>query len=233
MKSYRNTAVIAGVLYITGTVAGILSIVFTGPVLNSRDYLDKISTNENMLITGSLFILIMGIALAMIPAVMFPVLRKINEPLAIGYIIFRGALETFTYIITAFSWLSLIRLFQLDIHFTISDLVNYKTLGLMLQDTKMISCIATIVFILGALMFYFMLYKSGIVPRWISGWGLISALPYLTAGILVLFGLIDHKSTWETVLFMPLAIQEMVLAVWLIVRGFNSLALTSLTVKGT
>jgi hypothetical protein len=70
-------------------------------------------------------------------------------------------------------------------------------------------------FVLGALMFYFLLYTSKLVPRWLSVWGLLGAVLYFGAPLLRMFGLsFDY-------LMGPLAIQEMVMALWLIVKGFE------------
>jgi hypothetical protein len=81
--------------------------------------------------------------------------------------------------------------------------------------------VATFVFLIGAAMFYTLLYQSRLVPRWLSGWGLIAIVPYLVAAILALFGVIDSLSTAYGLLDAPLGVQEMVLALWLIVKGFN------------
>ena len=68
-------------------------------------------------------------------------------------------------------------------------------------------------------MFYVLLYRSGIVPRWIAGWGL-GAIPLcVVADLLGTYGAVGIDSTAQSLLFAPLAIQEMVLAVWLIARG--------------
>lgn len=83
MNTNRKTAIIVGVLFIIGTVAGILSVVFTGAILNAPDYLMKVSANENKIIIGALFVLVMGFALAMVPVMMFPIFKKHNEALAI------------------------------------------------------------------------------------------------------------------------------------------------------
>ena len=104
MNTYRKTAIIVGVLYIIGTVAGILSKVFSTPILNDPDFLNKVSANENQIIMGALFVLFMGFALAMVPVMMFPILKKQNEALALGYVVFRGALETVTYIAMVICW---------------------------------------------------------------------------------------------------------------------------------
>ena len=95
------------------------------------------------------------------------------------------------------------------------------------MKSNIISSFTTIVFILGALMFYFLLYRSKLVPRWISVWGLVAAIPYAAAGVFGIFGTIDSTSTVGSVLQLPLAVQEMVLAVWLIVKGFNPQAISA------
>jgi uncharacterized membrane protein len=90
----------------------------------------------------------------------------------------------------------------------------------MLYKSSELNSVCAFVFCLGALMFYHVLYRSGLVPRWLSGWGLLGILLYLAAALLVLFGQINPDST-QVVLELPLAVQEMVLAVWPIVKGFN------------
>ena len=220
-----------GVLYVIGTVAGILSVVFLGSILDDPDYLINVSANENQVVLGALFILIMGLALAMVPVMMFPILKKQDEALALGYVVFRGALETFTYIATVISFLLLLILSQAYVQTGAPDASSFQVLGSLLLKTEVMSSITTIVFCLGALMFYYLLYQSKLIPRWISGWGLIALIPYLAAGLLVMFALIGHMSTIDAVLRLPLALQEMVLAVWLIVKGFNPSAIASKSAK--
>jgi hypothetical protein len=227
MNTSRKTARIVGVLYIIGTVAGILSLVFSEPVRNAQDYLIKVSANENQWIMGALFILIMGLALAMVPVMMFPILRKYNEALALGYVVFRGGLEAVTYIALTISWLLLLPLSQVHVQAGAPDTSDIQALGNLLLNTDEIGSILTIVFCLGALMFYYALYQSKLIPRWLSGWGLIAAIPYLATGLLDMFALISPLSTIGSVLQFPLALQEMVLAVWLIVKGFNPSAIAS------
>jgi hypothetical protein len=228
----RKTAIIVGVLYIIGTVAGILSLVFAGSILDDPDYLMKVSANENQIITGALFVLMMGLALAMIPAVMFPVLKKHHEGLAVGYIVFRGALETVSYIAMAISWFVLIALGQEYVNAGVLEASHFQTLGaLVLRAHDSIRSILEIVFPLGALMFYTALYQSKLIPRWISGWGLAAALLWLAVGLLGVFHLIVPMSTIQFLLSFPIFLQEMVMAVWLIVKGFNASAVASLSTK--
>jgi len=74
---------------------------------------------------------------------------------------------------------------------------------------------------LGALMFYYLLYQSKLLPRFLSVWGLIGATLMLAMGLLRMFG---HPLIF---LALPILLNEMVLAVWLIVKGFNSSAIAS------
>jgi hypothetical protein len=221
MNPGRNLARIVGVLYIIGTVAGVLSVVFTRPIGSAPDYFMNLPADEGRLIVGALCILTMGLALAMVPVVVFPITRKHNETLALGYVVFRGALETFTYMVTVISWLALLPLGRVVAQGDLLDASRFQALGVLILEVQVMSSVTTVVFILGALMFYYVLYRSKLVPRWISGWGLLSTIPYLVAGFLVIFGLIGHMSTVDTVLRLPLALQEMVLAVWLIAKGFR------------
>jgi len=107
MSTNKKTARIVGTLYIIGTVAGILSVVFTQPVANAQDYFAAVMANENRAIIGALFILLMGLVLAMVPIALFPLLKKFNEVFALGYVLFRGAFETITYFAMAICWLLL------------------------------------------------------------------------------------------------------------------------------
>jgi hypothetical protein len=233
MNSINKTAGIVGVLYIIGTIAGMLSVVLTGPVLGGPDFLVNVSAHEIQIITGAFCVLIMGLALAMVPVMMFPLLKKYNEALALGYVVFRGALETVMYIVLAISWLFLIPISQEYVKAGTPGASYFQTLGaVLLKGHDLIGPVQTIVFCLGAVIFYYLLYQTNLIPRWLSGWGLIAIIPYLAAGLLVFFGFFGPLSTSEIVLDFPLALQEMVMAVWLIVKGFNPSAIASGSATG-
>ena len=76
-------------------------------------------------------------------------------------------------------------------------------------------------FYTGATLYYLVFYRSQLIPRWLSVWGLAGTVLGLAAGPLVLFQSIAVLSSTQVVLNLPIATQEMVLAVWLIVRGFR------------
>jgi hypothetical protein len=225
VNTYRKTAIAVGALYIVGTIAGILSAVVTGPILSVPDYLERMQANGGLLTIGALLVLTMGIALALIPILIFPIARKQSEVLAVGYVVFRGALETVAYFAFAVTWLIALELSQAFVQTGAPASSYFQVVGSLLVKSNTISSLTTIVFIFGALMFYVLLYRSKLVPRWISVWGLLSAIPYAAAGILVIFGVTNSTSTVDSVLRLPLGVQEILLAVWLIAKGFNTQAM--------
>ncbi len=229
MSSNRLTATIVGVLYITGTVAGVLSVVVTSPLFNDPDYMNKITANENQIIAGALFVLLMGFALAMVPAMMFPIFRKYNEALAVGYVIFRGALETVIYIISALCWLFLLLVSQKYVSAGTAQAGYYQAIGSVLfAGNNVISTILVITFSLDALMIYTLFYQSNLIPRWISIWGFIAILMHFSTAFLALFGHISSTvSPITTAINLPIFLQEMVMAVWLIAKGFRKSSVES------
>ena len=211
---HRKTALIAGILFIIGTASGILSVLTSGPILDDPDYLNIIAANQNQVIIGAICVLTMGLSLAMVPVVMYPLLRKHNPVLALGGVVFRGALEGIIYIGMVISWLLLIVLSREYVAIG-AEAAHYQTLGNILQESDdLMNIVLQIVFSTGGLMFYYQLFQTRLVPRWLSGWGLLACLPYLVWGFLAIFGL------EVGILMVPLALLEMVLAVWLIAKGF-------------
>ena len=98
MSADRKAAVWIGVLYIIGTVGFVLSLPVTGGVLAGPAYLAHVAAQPNQLAIGALLVLLASFALAMVPVVFWPVGKRYNETLAMGYLVFRGALETVFYI---------------------------------------------------------------------------------------------------------------------------------------
>jgi Domain of unknown function (DUF4386) len=226
MNTNRNIAIIVGGLFILGTVAGVLSVIFTSSILRDPDYMMQVSVNENQIIIGALFVLLMGFALAMVPVIMFPILKKQNESLALGYIVFRGALETVTYLVAATSMLLLLLVSQEYVKAGSSDASFFHTLGTLLREVVHLP-MTIFVFSLGALIFYYLLYQSNLIPRWISVWGFIAILLHLATGLLIVFGLASDDSQLVIFMDLPIFLQEMVMAVFLIVKGFNPSAIAS------
>jgi len=207
MEEYKKIGIIVGILFIIGTVSGILSTVLIGTITNSSEFFLQITQNSSQFTLGALFILLMGISLAFIPIVLYPILKKQNETLAIAYVVFRGALETVTYIAVFGSVLLLLHL------------QNMGNLLINVHDLATIS--STFVFSIGAIIFYYALYRYKLVPSWLSIFGLIAITLHLITGFLIVFGLQTGFSLVNLIMNLPIILQEMILAVWLIVKGFN------------
>ena len=227
MREHKAAATTAGILYIIGTVAGVLSKVVITPVGDAGDPFAYAAQHSGAVVTGALLVLVMGLSLAFVPVVLFSVLRRVDEVLAIGYLIVRGALETACYILLAIGWLLLVPLGEAMSAGPGTASPAGVRLGSLLIDSVATNALLALVFCLGAVMFYFLLYRSRIVPRWIALWGLVAIPFYVAAYLLAMYAVIGTNSTEQTLLFMPLGVQEMVLAIWMIARGFRPAAVSS------
>jgi hypothetical protein len=226
MSSDRKTARITGVLFIIATAASIASSPFLAS-FNSSNYLVDISANGNQVLVGVLLAFMAAISSASIAISLYPTLRKHNEGLALAAVGFR-LIEGVLYIVGIVGLLSLLTVSQ---QFVISGAPNpsyFQTLGAsLLAGYHWVNYVAAVLaFCLGALMYYFIFYQTKLVPRWLSGWGLVGVALLAIAALLVMFGVIAPLSASQVVLALPIAVQEMALAVWLIIKGFNPKTLT-------
>lgn len=188
---------------------------------DADDPLGYAADHSGAVASGALLVLITGLSLAMLAVVLFPVLRRVDEVLATGYLIIRGAVETTTYVIVAIMWLTLIPLAETTSAGPGTASPAGVRLGTLVIDSDGASIIMSLVFCLGAALFYTLLFRSRIVPRWITVWGLSGIPAYVAAYLLVMYGAVGINSSAVNLLCAPLAVQEMVLAVWMIARGFR------------
>jgi hypothetical protein len=233
MNTYRMNAVLAGVLYFLGTVFGVLGGVIGGEVLTSLisskplagvDMLSLVAANSSRLTLGAFFTLMMGISLVAMTFFLYPIFRKDSEELAMGMVLFRGALEGTSYLVTTLGILTLVALGNEYIS-TGADSAALQSMGNVLyqfQDLK--APVSSIIFLIGATCLYLSFYRTRLIPRWLSVWGLIGVVPYMAYALLHFF----HMDTgYGFYLQMVLAPQELVMAVWLIVKGFNPSAIAA------
>jgi len=218
MNPDRKTAVIVGLLFITATVTSILGGSLIASVIGSPDGLINVSANANQIIIGALLVLIDAISVIFIAILMFPILKKYSEGLALGYVGLR-IFEGVAFIIGVISILSILTLGQQYLSGAL-DASYLQALGALLIGVYDWTWIVgpLIFFALSTLPFYYLLYKSRLIPRWLSGWGFIGGILIIVQGVMAMFGV---SSMVDMFLFLPIAVQEMVLAVWLIVKGFG------------
>jgi len=232
MISNRKTAIILGVLWITATVATIVAFGLEEPIASDPNYIINGPANANQVILGQVFWFIEGSAAIGIAVMFFPILKKHNEGLALGYVGFR-VMEAVNVTVGAVSILTLVTLGQEFAKAVDPDASSFLTAGKLLlavSDWTFLTG-SNIFFSISGLIVYYLLYQSRIIPRFISVWGFIGAASFLAAGLLIMFGLLTRFSVLETLMVLPIGVQEMFLAAWLIVKGFKSSAIASLSAK--
>jgi len=178
-------------------------------------------------LVGALLALIAALASAGIAIPLYPVLRRYNEGLALGSVGFR-LIEGVFYIVDIVGLLSLLALSQAFVKAGTPGDSYFQTVGTLIQAGRewVNFVLAVSAFSLGALLYYAVFYQSRLIPRWLAGWGVLGAACSLGAAICILFGLAPY-SLPMIVLILPIAVQEMVLAIWLIVKGFRAPASAS------
>ena len=221
MKTFRTTAIVVGVSFILATVLSLISSTLIEPVTNASNLLASASTHGSQLTIGALSQLAAAVSVALIPAALFPVLKRRNEGAALGYFGFR-ILEAITLIIGAMSALLLISLGQEYVRAGASTGSYFHTMGAMLLATwNWAFPLDPVVFGPGSLLLNVVLFQSRLIPRWLSAWGIIGAAMVFVLGVIGMFGAILF------VLAIPIGVQEMAFALWLIAKGFNPSALAS------
>lgn len=228
----RKTAAVVGVLFIIGTVSGVLGAFIGEPVLGAPDYLSKLSANEGQMLIYTLLMFIMGVACAGIGLGLYPILKKYNEGLAIGAVGFR-IIEGVGDIVAAICVIALLALSQEFLKAGAPDASYFQTAGVVvnagidwLSHGAMLLC-----WCIGAFMYYSLFYQYRLVPRWLSVWGLVGISLVTIGGVLVMLHVIPGFGIAQMLLNLPIFPQEMVLAVWLIAKGVNSSAVASPSAK--
>lgn len=237
MNTYRKNAVMTGVLYLLGTVFGALGAVIGGEVLTSLisgkplagvDILSLAAADSSRLTAGSFLTFMMGISLVAMTVFLYPVMRKASKELAMGMVLFRGALEGIFYFLSTLTFLTLIAVGKTYIA-TGSDSAVLQTIGNLLYQFENLKVpVSEILFIIGGMCIYVTFYRARLIPRWISVWGIIGMAAYLASALLKFFHLDTGIGFY---LEMVVAPQEIVMAVWLIVKGFNPSAIADLNRK--
>ena len=225
MKTYRMNAVLAGAFYVFGTIMGIFSIVVAGQS-SGGDVSVNLDAAPSQLTLGAFFIMLMGVLLSAMTVFLYPLFRKDSKELAMGMVLFRGALEGAGYIIAAILWVLLAALSK---EFAGMASATLHTVGnLVLEVSNKNGDLQTVFFIIGSMCLYTSFYRTRLIPRWLTLRGFIGAVPYLVYGLLSLFNIGDTNLGF---LQLPLFLQELAMGLWLVVKGFNPSAIAALSAK--
>lgn len=226
----RHTAVIVGALFIIALVLYLVGSLIYGPATSSDDFLANAYPDRTLVTLGVLVEFLAVLAIPLIGFFMFPVLRRFNEALAMAYVGFRS-LEAVFLIAIEGKVLALIDVSQDHQNADQADGARFQAIGdSLLSEKDRIFALYVLVFAVGALIFYAMLHRTRLVPRWLSTWGFASAAWMLVGNVLSMFDTFSgaSDSLLEAIFVIPIPLNELALALWLIVKGFDQRsALTS------
>ncbi|QUL54341.1 DUF4386 domain-containing protein [Paenibacillus tritici] len=218
----NRNARVAGVLFLVSTGAYMIGSGLLNPILQEPEFLAGIFVDRTRVTAGLLLEWINAIAVVGIAMLLYPVLKKYNEAFATGYLSSR-ILESALLMISLIAPIVLITLSEDYASAEASGHSHLQSIAdLAVEAHFMLFQLAMIVLSLGSLLLCYVLYRSELVPRWLSVIGFIGYAGLLTSSCLAISG---HDT--GSILYIPGAIFEIVLPLWLLVKGFNLRAETS------
>ena len=210
---------IAGILIILGIIMGILSIV---PSVESDDFLKEASINKNQVFTGAVFQFFLVPIYIGFSLLLYPLLKQYSKSLSIGFVGFRFMAATFQLI--GIILLPVFVLLSQEYSSTSpSDIAIYESTGDILRLFRDLTNHLGVILAtgLGNLLFYVILYKEKLIPKWLSIWGFLGNIAIMLASFFIIFQLIGVISTEYGLMSIPLVVQEIVLAIWLLTKGLK------------
>jgi len=215
----RKVAIWVAVLFIVATATSVAALMLHAPLIETTDTLTAIAAAPGALVAGVVLMFASAAAIIGIPIVFYPLLRRHSETGALMYFTAR-LFESVAYVLGGVFTLSLLPLARGGADGSAAALAM-KALAEIAFDAG-----PTLFFGIGAMVLAVLLLGSRLVPRWLSLWKLVGGAMITLQGVLSLYG--PLPAGVEQVLFLPIAVNEMVLAVWLIVRGFDRDAVAAL-----
>ncbi len=223
MNSYRKTAIIVGILFLLTEITSITGLLLYHPILNDPNYIIKNPVNEAQVLWGA-FCEVMLVFVNIGTAItLFPVLKKYNESMALGAVCFR-VLEAIIIIIGIISLLAIVTLNHEFLKEINPNTSFYLIAGKLLLTIHNWTFLFGPNLVLGPSTFFtaYLLYKSKLISPVIAILGMIGGPLISASSLLVMFGVFLQISVWGAVLALPVFGYEVSLAIWLLVKGFNS-----------
>jgi hypothetical protein len=228
--NYRRTAILVASLWLLTAIGAIVGALVINPVINAPDYLTTVFPKSATITFGMLAWLVNDIGIVFIGLLMFPILRKKSESMALGYVSMR-IFESVLMIVGVVLGMMLIPLSQEFVKSGAANVSSFQAIGSVLKQggSWFLNTMQLLFLGLGGMIITSMLYQTKLVPRFLSIWGFIGYTLLLPAFIVALFGILDPTPGGPgTMLALPAAIWEIILMpVWLYAKGFNPAGLTS------
>lgn len=220
MFSYTTVARTVGVLFIVATATAIAGGSLLLPLTES-DYLSATAGAQGQIVSGVLLEFVLVLSVIAIAALLYPVLKRHGDGLAVGYVASR-TLEGVLLLAASFSALLVLSL-GLDHGGGAAEVVVLGDSMLAARDWALL--LGSLVMLgVSAMILNGLLLRSGLVPAWLSVWGLVGGALILVRGLVEMYG-VEFSGLLQGAFAAPIALQEMVLALWLIVKGFDTGAL--------
>ena len=227
VASPRKIAIAAGVCYLVSDFPAFAAVILYSPILNNVNYIVGSGPDSGVLL-GAFLELIVAFAVVGTAVALFPVVRRQNEAVALGYVGLR-TLEAGIIAIGVVSLLTVVTLRQHLVGAGGTDTASLVALGKSLVAFHNWTFLIGPGFTSGAntVLMAYLMYSSRLVPRSIPALGLIGGPLVFASATAVLFGLYPQYSVVPAVAALPEFAWELTLAIYLIVKGFNSSAIAS------
>ncbi len=222
MNSNKKTAGFVGALFLTAMAASLLGGGLVESVIAVPNHLVP-PENETLLIAGILLELVNAIAVVGIASLMFPVMKRHNETMAVGYLGFRLIEAVFCSMIVI-APLSLMTISREYLKAGISE-VQFQAAGILAiaERASIANLLILIFFCLGAIFLYSQLYQTKLLPRFISVWGMVAVVSVLIINLLSLK--LEIGMGVSMIFALPIILNEIFMGIWLIAKGFNPSAI--------
>ena len=230
MTSTRRIALIAGVLFLLTFVASIAALILYAPVLHPAKYLVG-AGDDTRVRFGAVCELVLIIANIGTAVVLFPILKRQNETLALGYVTARIAESTFI-AIGIVSVLSVVTLRQSAAGTDVGSLVTTGKALVAVRNWTFVLGPGFVVGVGNGLILGYLMYTSRLVPRGMAMLGLVGGPLICLSGIAVVMDIIGRGSTAQAIATVPEFLWELSLGIYLTVKGFKPSAITPDNVGG-
>lgn len=228
-NSDRNYARAGGILYLITFAASIPALLMLAPILDNPDYI--VSGGHDTQVTWACFLDFVNALAAVGTAVaVFPVLKRVNESMALGFVMSR-MVEAAIIMIGVVALLTVVVLHQDLAGNTNADPSTLSVTGQALVAGRDWTFLFGPGFMacFNALLFATLLYRSRLVPRAIPLIGLVGAPLLFTADMLALFGHATPGEGWSMIATLPIAAWELSVGFYMTFKGFKATANTLVT----
>jgi Domain of unknown function (DUF4386) len=217
MLSDQQRARVFGVLYLITFVTSIPALLLFQPVLDDPVGYIASAGQDNRIFFGVLLELLLIIANIGTAVVIFPIVRRQSEELALGYVTAR--LFECTFIVVGIVAVLGIVTLQQDVAGAAEGTLAYSLAAI--KDWTMLLGPGWVVGWGNGLILGYLMYKSGLVPRTMAWLGLVGGPLIILSGTLVLFGVADKGGALQGIATIPEGLWELSLGIYCTVKGFR------------